>query len=85
MNLHRNHSNPKNRAAPSLRVNQHLKQCAGGYLHVFPFFIVPTQHQISKESYEKYFQDLLKHTLHLRPRILPLAEAPDARGDDQRL
>ena len=64
MNLHRNHSNPDNRSAPPLKINQHLKQYAGGYFHVFPFFIVPTQHQISRESYEKYFQDLLKPTLH---------------------
>ena len=56
-------TNPAN-ISTSLKVNQHLKHFAEGYFHVFLFFIVPTQHQISRESYDKYFRDPLKPTLH---------------------
>ena len=64
MNLNRSHSDPENRINPPLQVNKHLKKCAHGHFRVFPFFIVPTEHQISRETYEKYFQDKFKPTLH---------------------
>ena len=64
MNLHRNHSNPNNIATPPLKVNQHLKTCAGGYFLVYPFHIVDRQHQITREAYERHFQQTLKPTLH---------------------
>ena len=64
MNLHRDHSNPNNKKVPRLRVNRHLKRCSGGHFHVFPFFVVPTNHQISRESYEAHFQRIYKPTLH---------------------
>ena len=64
MNLHRSHSDPENRSQPPLQVNRHLKRCAHGHFKVFPFFIVPTEHQISREAYEKYFQKKFKPTLH---------------------
>ena len=64
MNLHRDHSNPKNTKVPPLKVNRHLKQCSGGHFHVFPFYVVPTNHQIARESYEAHFQHKFKPTLH---------------------
>ena len=64
MNLHRSHSDPENRTKPPLQVNRHLKRCAHGHFRVFPFFIVPTEHQISREAYEEYFQNKFKPTLH---------------------
>ena len=64
MNLHRNHSNPENILTPPLKVNQHLKTYANGHFQVFPFFVVPTRHQIAREEHEKHFQNLLKPTLH---------------------
>ena len=64
MNLHRSHSDPENRCQPPLQVNRHLKRCAHGHFKVFPFFLVPTEHQISREAYEKYFQKKFKPTLH---------------------
>ena len=64
MNLHRSHSDPENRSKPPLQVNRHLKRCANGHFKVLPFFIVPTEHQIAREAYEKYFQKKFKPTLH---------------------
>ena len=64
MNLHRDHSNPSSNKTPPLQVNRHLKKCSGGYFHVFPFFVVPTHHQISRETYEAHFQAKFKPTLH---------------------
>ena len=64
MNLHRNHSNPGNIMAPPLKVNQHLKTCADGYFLVYPFYVVNTNHQITREAYEKHFQKILHPTLH---------------------
>ena len=64
MNLHRDHSNPISNTKAPLKVNRHLKQCSGGYFHVYPFFVVPTNHQIARESYEAYFQQKFKPTLH---------------------
>lgn len=64
MNLHRNHSNPDNILTPPLKVNQHLKRCAGGHFLVYPFHIVDVEHQITRETYEKHFQQTLKPTLH---------------------
>ena len=66
MNLHRNHSNPGNIMAPPLKVNQHLKSCADGYFLVYPFHVVNTNHQITREAYEKHFQKILHPTLHLK-------------------
>ncbi|KAL5258979.1 hypothetical protein ACHWQZ_G009446 [Mnemiopsis leidyi] len=64
MNLHRNHSNPGNITTPPLKVNQHLKTCADGHFLVFPFHVVHTNHQITREAYEKHFQKVLQPTLH---------------------
>ena len=64
MNLHRNHSNPNNIMAPPLKVNQHLKTCAGGHFLVYPFHVVGTHHQITREAYERHFQLTLNPTLH---------------------
>ena len=64
MNVHRDHSNPAINKKPSLKVNRHLKRCSGGHFHVFPFFVVPKNHQISREAYETHFQKIFKPTLH---------------------
>lgn len=63
MNLHRHDSNPKN-AVPPLKVNQHIRKCSNGYFRVFPFYVVPTEHQIAREGYETHFQQTLEPSLH---------------------
>ena len=50
---------------PPLKVNQHLKICAGGHFPVYPFHVVGRYHQIAREAYERHFQLTLNLTLHL--------------------
>ncbi len=85
MNLHRNHSNPENIATPPLKVNQHLKKDARGHFRVFPFFMVPNNHQIAREAYEKHFQDTLQPTLHLRLALLHAGTEPILRASTVKL
>ena len=81
MNLHRDHSNPISNSKSPLKVNRHLKKCSGGYFHVYPFFLVPTSHQIARESYETYFQEKFKPKLHWATKYhVPIATLVSPRA-----